>query len=198
MNSELEHRISHIEALTNLHLSLLSEMLKADGGKMFSLDILASAAVKRSMSLCAGFSLLVRDKNYTCAASLLRLQLDSCLRFFAAFIVERPHDFAHAVLQGTPVRKIKDRTGQFMTDRYLVESLGKKYVWMPRVYDATSGFIHLSEKHIFTMFQAQAKPRKVREILNLPLVLKMMIFPWSYGLSWQMASWHQLMHSLNT
>jgi hypothetical protein len=25
---------------------------------------------------------------------------------------------------------------------------------MPRVYKATSGFIHLSEKHIFTVFQA--------------------------------------------
>jgi hypothetical protein len=155
MHDELERRISHIEGLTVLHLSSLAEMLKADGGKMFPLDMLAAAAVKRSMSLCAGFSALVRDKNYTCAASLLRLQLDSCLRFFAAFIVEKPHDFALAVFQGNPIRKMKDRDGNFMTDRYLVDMLGKKYEWMPRVYDATSGFIHLSERHIFTVFQAK-------------------------------------------
>ncbi|MBK9130520.1 MAG: hypothetical protein IPM20_02585 [Gammaproteobacteria bacterium] len=161
MNEELERSISHIEGLTDLHLSLLMEMLKADGGKMFPLDMLASAAVKRSMSLCSGFASLMRDKNYTCAASLLRLQLDSCLRFFAAFIVENPHDFAYAVFKGTPIRKMKDRNGHLMTDRYLVDSLGKKYEWMPRVYDATSGFIHLSERHIFTAFQAKEGERNV-------------------------------------
>lgn len=120
---------------------------------MFALDILASAVVKRSMSLCAGFSTLVRGHNYTCAASLLRLQLDSCLRFFAAFIVDQPHDFASSVLKGVPVRKLKDRNGMPMTDRHLVDTLGAKYEWMPRVYEATSGFIHLSERHIFSVWQ---------------------------------------------
>lgn len=154
MHHDLERRISHIEGLTDLHLSLLAEMLKADGGKMFPLDMLASAAVKRSMALCAGFSSLVRSRNYTCSASLLRLQIDSCLRFFAAFIVEKPHDFAHEVFRGKPIRKMKDRDGNLLTDRHLVDTLGKKYEWMPRVYEATSGFIHLSERHIFTVFQA--------------------------------------------
>ena len=46
---------------------------------------------------------------------------------------------------------MKDKSGMLMTDRYLVETLGKKYVWMPRVYKATSGFIHLSDKHIYTV-----------------------------------------------
>jgi len=56
---------------------------------------------------------------------------------------------------------MKGRTGQFMTDQYLVDSLGKKYEWMPRVYDATSGFIHLSEKHIFTVFESKEVKGKV-------------------------------------
>ncbi|SRR6266487_1271617 len=161
MLPELEKRISHIEGLTDLHLTLLMEMLKADGGKMFALDMLACAAMKRSMALCAGFSALARARNYVCAASLLRLQLDSCLRFFAAFIVDKPHEFADEVLKGISIRKLKDRKGNLMTDRYLVDTLGKKYHWMPRVYSATSGFVHLSNKHIFTVIRDRKEDGKL-------------------------------------
>jgi hypothetical protein len=65
--------------------------------------------------------------------------------------VDKPHELAHQVLKGNPINKMKDQAGKLMTDRYLVETLGKKYEWMPRVYKATSGFIHLSDKHIFTV-----------------------------------------------
>lgn len=36
-----------------------------------------------------------------------------------------------------------------MTDGYLVKLLSKENPWIDRVYKATSGFIHLSEKHIY-------------------------------------------------
>jgi hypothetical protein len=153
MNPALDERIKHIENLRDLHLEHLMEMLKADGGKIFGVDLLALAAFKRSMSLCAGFSCLVRSTNYLSAAALVRLQLDTCLRFFAAFIVDRPHNFAQSILDGVPVRKLKDRSGTLMTDRHLVDTLGKKYEWMPRVYEATSGFIHLSERHMFSVWE---------------------------------------------
>ncbi len=136
-------------------------MLNADDGKLFALDILASAVVKRSLSLCAGFSSLVRSANYTSAAALLRLQLDSCLRFYAAFIVEKPHDFASKIMQGMPVRKQKDRTGHLMTDHYLVEKLSEKHEWMPRIYEATSGFIHLSERHIYSTWKPTSNKESV-------------------------------------
>lgn len=163
MTPDLDRHISQIEGLRDIHLSLLKKILLADGGKMFELDILASAVVKRSMSLCAGFSALVRSHNYTCAASLLRFQLDSCLRFFAAYIVEQPHEFASSVLKGVPVRKLKDRKGIPMTDRHLVDSLGGKYEWMPRVYEATSGFIHLSERHVFSV----CRPGKTEDSISI-------------------------------
>lgn len=127
-------------------------MLKADGGKIFPLDILASAVIKRSMALISGFTTLVRTQNYTCATPLLRLQMDNCFRFFAAFIVDNPHEMAQQVLKGTPIRKIKDRSGQYMTDKHLVNMLSIKFEWMQRVYESTSGFIHLSDKHLFSVF----------------------------------------------
>ena len=138
-----------IESRKNDHLELGLQMFKAYGGTLYGLDMLAIGALKRSMAHCAGFTRLLEDSNFICAASILRLQLDNALRFYAAFLVDKPHDFATAVLAGTPVRKLKDREGKLMRDAYLVESLSREYPWIPRVYKETSGYIHLSEKHIF-------------------------------------------------
>lgn len=161
MYIELEKRVSHIENLRDIHIELQKETLMADGGKLFPLDLLATAATKRSLSLCLGFAALVRARNYSTSAVLLRLQLDCCLRFFSAFIVEDPHDFAHRVLKGEHVRNQKDRNGNRMTDRYLVETLGEKYDWMPRVYEATSGFVHLSDRHIFNIARPSDEERSI-------------------------------------
>ena len=153
MHSELKRRLDHLEGLTRLHLDVCAQMLKADSGKLFPLDILAAATIKRSMALINGFVALIKINNYTCAASLLRLQLDSCLRLFAAFIVDKPHEFADNVFKGKAIREMKDRKGKPMTDRYLVKTLASKYEWMPSVYEATSGFIHLSERHLLSIFE---------------------------------------------
>lgn len=156
MDSSLEKYINEIEGMKPFHSEALTKMLKADNGKFFGVDFLAVAALKRSISLCSAFSQLVVAGNYQTSAALLRLQLDTCLRFYSVFLVEKPHEFALDVLKGIPIRKMKDRHGERMTDRYLVDSFSEKYEWAPRVYDATSGFIHLSERHIFcTLGEAQ-------------------------------------------
>jgi hypothetical protein len=161
VNPELKKRLDHLDGLTDLHLDVCAQMLKADSGKMFPLDILASATIKRSLALIKGFTTLVKIHNYSCAASLLRLQIDSCLRLFAAFIVDKPHDLASNVLKGKAIRNMKDRNGNRMTDRHLVNTLASKYEWLPRVYESTSGFIHLSEKHLFSVFDEVKGERTV-------------------------------------
>ena len=69
----------------------------------------------------------METRNLICAGALLRLQLDTALRFYAAFRVEKPHDFALAVLDGKRVRDLKDLDGQKMTDDYLVRKLGASF-----------------------------------------------------------------------
>lgn len=129
-------------------------MLEADGCKLFPLDFLAVAALNRSLSNSSAFTQMVHAQNYLSAASLVRLQLDTFLRFFASYLVTDPHEFATSVLAGTEVRKLKDRSGAFMTDRYLVDSVSSKFPWVPSVYKSTSGFIHLSDKHIYSAIQS--------------------------------------------
>ena len=126
------------------------EMLKADGGKMFPVDLYAMGSIKRSMAHCKGFATLIATKNLTCAGGIIRMQLDTLLRFYAVFLVDDPHGFAASVTHGTPVKEHKDRVGQKMHDAYLVKCLSKEYPWIESVYKETSGYIHFSEKHILS------------------------------------------------
>jgi hypothetical protein len=138
-----------IQGLRNMkkeHLEMGKYMLKDD---FFPLDFLAVAALNRSLCLIQGFCSLLEARNMVAAAPLLRMQLDNCLRFSAAWLVQEPHQFAMAVLQGTPIRKLKDKDGKILHDKYLVEKLTAEYPWVKAVYESSSGYVHLSEKHIF-------------------------------------------------
>jgi hypothetical protein len=141
--------LSKIKEMEKVHLEYGLKMFSASNGAFYSLDILAIGAIKRSVAHCSAFQMLIRKRNFICAASILRMQLDNALRFYGAFIVENPHDYAKKVLHGISVRKLKDKQGNLMRDHYLVETLAKEYPWITKVYKETSGYIHLSEKHIF-------------------------------------------------
>lgn len=154
MSSNLESLLDKIDNQRERHIDLSRAMLEADGHKLFSLDFLAVAALNRSLSNSSAFTQMVRAQNYLIAASLVRLQLDTFLRFFASYLVSDPHDFATSVLAGTEIRKLRDRSGATMTDRYLVESVASEFPWVPSVYKSTSGFIHLSDKHIYGAIQS--------------------------------------------
>jgi hypothetical protein len=136
-------------------LPLAKDMLRADGGALFGVDFIALAAINRSAALTRGFLQMLEDRNFLCLAALLRLQLDSALRFAAFFFVKQPHKVAIAVLRGMHLGKFKDRTGKALTDRRLTELLATAYPWIPNVYRQTSGYIHLSEKHILATFGSE-------------------------------------------
>lgn len=158
MNDKLE---SSLKALAQQHRGLLEvavRLTNASNGEVFPFDLLANAAIARSMSLNSAFVTLMRADNFLAAAHLVRLHLDTVLRFSAGWIVEDCHDFASRVLKGVAVRKQQDRAGAKMTDAYLVELLAKAYPWASSVYQATSGYVHLSEKHIFNTLAASDQP----------------------------------------
>ena len=123
-------------------------MYEAYGHAMYGLDFLAGAALNRTMANIDAFTSLIRARNLVIAGALLRLQLDTALRFYAAFLVEKPHDFALDVLHGKRIDKLKDMRGYRLTDRHLVNLLSEEFPWIDRVYQATSGYIHLSGTHI--------------------------------------------------
>jgi hypothetical protein len=92
-SESLEESLAKLVPLDEAHLELGKQMFNAFGGALYGMDLLAAGALNRSKAHIAGFRQLIEAKNLICAGALLRLQLDTALRFHAAFLVEQPHDF---------------------------------------------------------------------------------------------------------
>ncbi|WP_433863841.1 hypothetical protein [Sphingobacterium thalpophilum] len=144
----LDQQLGNLASFEKRFQKLSQCMMLSEGGNVYPLDIFISGIISRSLSLIYGFETLINSSNFLAAAHLVRPHLDNFLRLFAAWQVSTPHDFATSVSQGEPIRKMKDREGKYMTEAYLKELATKEYDWIASVYNATSGFIHFSEKHI--------------------------------------------------
>lgn len=129
-------------------LQVGKQLFGTPGAPFFPLDFLAYAALKRNLSTSSAIILLVEDFNLLAARSLLRVHIDTALRFAAAWFVDKPHEFASAVHGGARIDKMKDRNGKRLTDARLVELLSPERPWLPKVYENLSGYIHLSGSHI--------------------------------------------------
>jgi len=141
--------LAHLERHERAFLSLGKETMSAGGGALFTLDLYVMGAVKRSLAVSAGFRALVSHQNLLCAGALLRMQLETALRFFGVGLTTKPQEVALLLLGGAHLRKMKDRDGQLMTDAYLARRLSEHAPWVQRVYQETSKFVHFTEKQIF-------------------------------------------------
>lgn len=133
-----------------------SEMLKLGvmmtGGKdapAYPLDFVSLGAVKRNLSLTAAMRLLVESWNIVCARAVLRLHIDTSLRYSAAWMVDKPHDFATKILSGERIDRLRDRNGKRLTDAHIVHTRSVDYPWLPEVYANLSGYVHFSGSHVF-------------------------------------------------
>jgi hypothetical protein len=126
----------------------LAACMISSGEGLYALDYFISGILNRSLSLIYGFETLIGSANFLSAAHLVRPHLDNYLRLSASWIVSDPHAFAMEVWKGKPIRKMRDVNGKLMTDAYLKEKANTDYPWIAGVYEATSGFIHFSDKHI--------------------------------------------------
>lgn len=143
-----------LESLFALHNDISKKCITAYNGAIYPLDFLALSVINRSYNLLDGFIDLIDKKNIIAATPLIRMQLDNVLRFYAVFNVKNPHDFALKILDGAHISNLEDINGKLMTDSYLVQKLVKdeKKKWISRVYNNTSGYVHFSEKHIYSTF----------------------------------------------
>jgi hypothetical protein len=130
-------------------LALGKSMMKAYGGALYPVDILANGAIKRFLSTSSAFRLLVEAMNLVSSRALLRIHLDTAMRFHAVWLVEDPHKFAGNVLSGKQINRMKDRNGKKLTDSYLSSKLSTEYPWVKTVYENLCGYVHFSSQHLF-------------------------------------------------
>ncbi len=141
------------------HVEVAQLCMEADGGNIHTPDLWINAGIRRSMQVQDGFTEMVRARNISCAGALLRVQIDTALRLFVCTLMNAD-DFTAAALKGERLNRLKDRNGESLTDKYLVDELSKLtpgFAWVSHVYHRTSGFIHMSGTHMLVMAEVGAE-----------------------------------------
>lgn len=149
-----DNLLNIFENLSKLETAFLSEaklffQIGGENGHIHTMDLFTSAIINRSISLMRGFVTLAKENNYISSVPLIRIQLDNCLRFFAATLVTDYNVFFIEYLKGTHIRNLKDATGAKMTDTYLVTKLDKVFPGIHNLYINSSGHVHFSNEHSF-------------------------------------------------
>lgn len=124
-------------------------VLTAQNGAMYLVDLIMVGAVKRSLSLGHGLIVMVNATNMTCARAIVRMQIDTVSRLLAYTYVDDPEEVARKIIGGTPLSKFKSRDGHRLRDAYLIDKMTESHSWVREVYERTSGEVHFSEKQLF-------------------------------------------------
>ena len=161
MDDKIRRGLQRLKEKEKRMLRLAGLGMQADGGAMYPFDFWTNAAMNRGIQLSSGFRNSIKKRNAICSGALLRLQIDTALRFSAGWLVKDPHGFVGQIMNGKQTNKIKDRDGNLMTDRYLVERMAQEHPWMEEVYKKTSGYVHFSDVHIWsTLCGTEGKERR--------------------------------------
>lgn len=153
-SENLQEALSKLRSSESKILDLGKAVFSAGNGNMFPVDLLSIAAMKRTCGNTEGFITLIEAKNMAAARSLLRIQIDTFLRFSATWLVEKPQNFAMDVINGKQIRNLKDRNGNKMNDGYLVDALSPEYHWLKDVYKNLCGYVHFSDAHLLNAVQS--------------------------------------------
>ncbi len=145
MPESVEKLLAKLGELKDQVTQQLVSAWTADEDRIFSTDLVALGVARRTYALVDGFVALVKQKNPLCCGALLRLQLDTAMRFYACWLVDKPEEVALALLDDRHLDKIKSREGKWLADAFLHQQLSKQYGdWVSRVYSNTSGFVHFT------------------------------------------------------
>lgn len=141
-----EKRIKKLMELRKQGISLAKGII---GETLFKEDFFFCASADRSLNLIDGFEDMLRKRNLTCVGALLRLQMDNCMRSYAAFIAKDKEAVIDCIIDGNPINKQVSKDGTKMTDGYLKGELSKIDTRFADVYNQASGYIHLSAKAFY-------------------------------------------------
>jgi hypothetical protein len=131
-----------------LSMSLVGRLLR-NGQAFYASDLVLMGAGRRVHDHAVGFRAMVKSHNMTCAASILRMQLDTAMRLNARNLVSDPEAFCIAVIEQERIDLLQDKNGTPLRDWHLKNALASRFGWITDVYGETSGFVHFSGKHVF-------------------------------------------------
>lgn len=148
----LESVVVHLGTLKAAVLEEAHLLFQDLRGMVKPCDAMALSVCHRAMVLHDGCVPLFEQKNLLAGAALLRMQIDSFLRFTAVYQSSDPHALAQLWLSGKELRDIKGDDGRKMTDRHLLELHGNPETVV--MYEWACSHIHLSDTHFLHVLAA--------------------------------------------
>lgn len=135
-------RLRHFQSLSALRVAERNAVIPFMNGDFTQWNLYLASSSEYAMRLIDGFISMLESRNLVCVAQLLRAQVGVCLRTFALFAAEDQDDFLKQVFQGVPVNKLRDFSGEKMSDGRLQDLLAKSDPKVKDAYKVTSGFVH--------------------------------------------------------
>lgn len=148
-HEKLETIQAHAHALRNKELSLVSKLF--GGGTLYDNHFFFVPSIERSVRLIDGELAMLESRNLPCAKILLRAQIDTCIRIYAAYIAADRKKLYDAFMQQKPIKDLKDKDKHKLTDNYLKKKLSEYAPSLSDYYDAMSGSVHYSARSFFLM-----------------------------------------------
>lgn len=162
---EMKDRLRLIERHENKIVEACGLMLKAGNSNLYSPDLFFVGVINRFVMLSKGIRMHIEQRNFVCAAPLVRCLLDSLLRLYAVSLVDDKDSLLLQIIEGgRSINRTKDRDGEFMNDKYLVRKLAglTQKPELVALYNDTSGFVHFSEKHLFASAKLSSEDNRFR------------------------------------
>lgn len=110
-------------------------------------DVFVLGAFRRTLAQASGFRSLLQERNFPCAAAILRLQLDTAMRINGLTLLDDSDAACKSVLEGVAFNELRGRDGRRLSDIYLRKCLAEKHPWIDPIYVHMSNFVHLSGRH---------------------------------------------------
>jgi hypothetical protein len=152
--------ISSISNMIDEHNMMLAECTSHENTPPDAVRHLVAAALRRCSALVQGFIWMADTGNRFCAVPLVRLQLDSAMRVHACRLVSDPADFVRHILEGKKPSEYPNRGDLSLWDRDLHTALSNLYPHTSDLYQETNGYVHLSDKHLFGVFEWESLKRQ--------------------------------------
>lgn len=161
-DKKVENYINEIQLLRHIGLRFCKKVVSET---LFFEDIYFMSLLDKCLRVIDGYIEMLKQRNLTCAGILLRVQLDNCMRTYAMYIAEDKHQVMQSLLSSeVEINKLKDKSGNRLTDAYLREQLNCYDSQFSDVYKQSSGYIHHSEKALYSIAKVKEYKGKIIEL----------------------------------
>ena len=81
------------------------------------------------------------------------------IRFWGLELVNSQNDYIKNWSKGEKISRLKDKNGNKLSDKLLVEELDKRYAHVKGIYDQACNFVHLSNQNLFNTVKLKPNTR---------------------------------------